>query len=226
MPTTAQRIYRTLAAQIIRGELPPGTKLEELALAARFNVSRTPVREALRDLSARGMIDFVPRRGAVVAVIGLERLADMLDAECELEALCARLAAERMSAVEKKQLELLHAHSDEQVRQGDELGYLATNQEFHAAIYQGTHNRTLAAQASALRERLAPFRQAQSGIEQRLVLSHEEHSAILQAIVDAQPEAAYRAMRNHNARLASTALQLMVATRRSSGPLRTQPEAA
>lgn len=226
MPTTALRIYRALAEQIIRGEIPQGTKLEEQVLAERFNVSRTPVREALRDLSARGMVDFIPRRGAVVATLGLEQLADMLEAECELEALCARLAAQRMSAVEKKRLELLHARSEEHVKQGDEVAYLLVNQEFHAAIYQGTHNRTLAAQVSALRDRLAAFRQAQSGVEQRLTLSHEEHGAILQAILQTEPEAAYRAMRNHNARLGNSVLQLMSGARRDPAPLSAEPRAA
>ena len=72
MPTIAIQIYKALAEQIINGEFGPGDKLEEQALAERFNASRTPVREALRELAARGLVNLVPRRGGVVASIGVD----------------------------------------------------------------------------------------------------------------------------------------------------------
>lgn len=207
MPTIAASIYRALAEEIIGGALAPGQKLDEKVLAERFGASRTPIREALRELGARGLVELVPRRGGVVARIGLDELADMLDAECELEALCARLAAQRMSAMEKKRLEHLHQESAEHVARGDELGYLGLNQQFHDLISAGTHNRTVARAVRGLRDRLAPFRQAQTGVERRLAVSHEEHGAIVRAILDADPDAAYEAMRNHNARLGSFVLE-------------------
>lgn len=209
MPTIAAQIYRTLAEQIITGALAPGQKLEEKVLAERFGVSRTPIREALRELGARGLIELVPRRGGVVARIGIDELADMLEAECELEALCARLAAQRMSLVEKKQLERVHQESEEYVGRGDDTGYLALNQQFHDLICAGTHSRTIARMVRALRDRLAPFRQAQSGVERRLAVSHEEHTAIVRAILDSDADAAYEAMRNHNARLSTHVLERM-----------------
>jgi len=207
MPTIAASIYRALAEEIIGGALVPGQKLDEKVLAGRFGASRTPIREALRELGARGLVELVPRRGGVVARIGLDELADMLDAECELEALCARLAAQRMSAMEKKRLEHLHQESAEQVARGDEHGYLGLNQQFHDLVLAGTHNRTVARAVRSLRDRLAPFRQAQTGVERRLAVSHEEHGAIVRAILDADPDAAYEAMRNHNARLGSFVLE-------------------
>src|SRR5688572_19987234 len=91
--TRAAKIYRMLLDSIMSGELPPGYRLDENVLAEKFGVSRTPVREALRELGARKLIDLIPRQGGFVASIGMESLADMLDAECELESLCARLAA-------------------------------------------------------------------------------------------------------------------------------------
>jgi len=86
--TITDRIQKSLAQKIISGALTPGQKLEEKALASQFGVSRTPIREAMRELSARGLVELVPRRGVVVATIGIDRLADMLTAECELEAIC------------------------------------------------------------------------------------------------------------------------------------------
>lgn len=209
MPTIAAKIYRTLAEQIINGALAPGQKLEEKVLAEQFSVSRTPIREALRELNARGLIELVPRRGGVVASIGVEQLADMLEAECELEALCARLSAQRMSAVQKKQLEFVYMQSEELVTRGDEAGYLALNQQFHDLICSGPHNKTIASMAKSLRDRLSPFRQAQAGVERRLAVSHEEHKAIVKAVLDSDAEAAYEAMRNHNARLSTKVLELL-----------------
>jgi len=207
MPTIAIQIYKALAEQIINGEFGPGDKLEEQALAERFNASRTPVREALRELAARGLVNLVPRRGGVVASIGIEELADMLEAEAELEALCARMAAQRMSMLEKKQLEALHLDATAVAGSGDEVGYLAANKRFHDLICAGTHNTTLAQTVRHLRDRLAPFRQTQSGVERRFEVSHGEHQAIVSAILAGDADAAGAAMLGHNARLSTNALR-------------------
>ena len=206
MTTIATKIISSLAGDIISGALPPGAKLEEKALAERFDVSRTPVREALREMGARGLIKLIPRRGGVVANIGVTELSDMLEAECELESLCAQLAAQRMSVVEKKQLEHLHHDTEVAVANGTLADYLTLNKKFHDLICAGTHNRTIADMVRGLRDRLAPFRQAQAGTERRLELSHEEHGAVVEAIRASDGAAAYAAMRNHNARLSTGVL--------------------
>ena len=97
--TLAEELRWQLADEIVRGTLEPGTALDETELARRFRVSRTPVREALRQLAASGLIDARAHRGAVVARPSLERLTGMFEAMAELEALCAGLAAERMTPV-------------------------------------------------------------------------------------------------------------------------------
>lgn len=222
VPTIAARIYKALAEQIIAGTLGPGEKIEERVLAQQFQVSRTPIREALRELKARGLVQIMPRRGAVVAQIGVERLAQLLEADCELEALCARRAAESMTAMEKKELELLHEQSAQFVAADDENGYLSVNRQFHELICTGTHNDVLASMAQELRDRLAPFRQAQSRVAGRLELSHEEHSTIVAAIVAGNAEAAYLAMRNHNARLSTHVIRLL---RGNRGTGRAEPPA-
>lgn len=210
MTTNSARVQQSLAQQIINGELPPGLKLDEKALATQFGVSRTPIREALRELGARGLIDLVPRRGGIVARIGIEQLADMLDAECELEALCARLASQRMNALEKRQLQEYHRQSQDLTGDRDETRYLAINNAFHDQICDGAHNSTLATMTRELRVRLSPFRQSQSDQEgRRLARSHAEHEAIIQAIARSDPDAAYEAMRVHNARLSSGVLDLL-----------------
>ena len=207
MPTIAAKIVHSLAEEIVNGALVPGTKLDEKLLAERFQVSRTPVREALREMGARGLIELVPRRGGVVANIGLTELADMLEAECAVEALCAQLAAQRMSTLEKKQLERLHKQAAQLVAAGNQMDYLAQNRRFHDLICAGTHNNTIASMVRGLRDRLSAFRHAQSGTEKRLAVSHEEHENIVLAILSSDGAAAYAAMRDHNARLSSRVLE-------------------
>jgi DNA-binding GntR family transcriptional regulator len=202
LPTASARIYKELATQIIQGKLSPGQKLEEMQLAAQFGVSRTPIREALRELAARGFIDLVPRRGGVVTRVSLDQLIDMLEAECEVEALCASLSAHRMTALEKSALESTFAQMEHLVADKNVTQYLELNQTFHAQINAGAHNATISGITRDLREKLAPFRQQHmlaTGI--RLTQSLEEHREIVRAIMAGSAHSAYEAMRRHNARL-------------------------
>ena len=197
-----------MAEQIITGEIKPGQRLDERELADRFEVSRTPVREALRGLQERGLVEIMPRRGVVVATISPDGLAELLEAQCEIEALCARRASESMTPMERKELELLHQQGAQQAAAGDTVGYLETNDQFHATIARGTHNAVLITMLGDLRDRLAPFRKAQTYVD-RLAVSHDEHDAIVRAIVAGRPEAAFIAMRDHDARLSNNVLRMI-----------------
>src|SRR3982074_3934961 len=106
--TRAEELRLQLADEIVRGALPPGAALDETDIARRFKVSRTPVREALRQLSASGLVDARAHGGAVVARPSIARRTGMFEAMAELEALCAGLAAERMPAAERQTLEAVH----------------------------------------------------------------------------------------------------------------------
>src|SRR6202789_1399881 len=94
--TRAEGLRLQLADEIVRGTLPPGAALDETDIARRFKVSRTPVREALRQLAASGLVDARAHRSAVVARPSIERLTGMFEAMDELEALCAAPPAGRM----------------------------------------------------------------------------------------------------------------------------------
>lgn len=210
MPTIATRIYKDLAGQIISGALSPGKKLEEKQLAQQFGASRTPIREALRELAARGLIELVPRRGGVVTRISLDQLVDMLEAECEVEALCARLAAQRMTALEKSEIETIFGKLESVTAEQNYAAFLELNQKFHSSICAGAHNATIGGMTRELRERLAPFRQSQAEtVEARLIRSMQEHKEIVSAVVAGDAERAYEAMRRHNARLSVGVLNLL-----------------
>jgi DNA-binding GntR family transcriptional regulator len=138
--TTVELVVRAIADDIVSGRLAPGERLDETSLAQRYEVSRTPVREALGQLSGIGLIDRRPNRGAIVASLTDERLNSMFEAMTELEAICARLSAGRMSSQERQQLDAIHQGAARLVHLGDEEGYALHNTEFHTRLYAGAHN--------------------------------------------------------------------------------------
>src|SRR5437762_8496070 len=95
--TRAEKLREAIEESIATGAFAPGMHLEETELAQRFGVSRTPLREALIQLSSMGIVVLRPRRGAVVAEVTPQRLLEMFEVMAELEAMCGRLAARRMS---------------------------------------------------------------------------------------------------------------------------------
>ncbi|MGQ9370890.1 GntR family transcriptional regulator [Azospirillum sp. ST 5-10] len=195
--TTVDQMVQVLADEIVRGILPPGGKLDEGGLAERFGVSRTPVREALRQLSTMGLAERPPNRRAVVGAITDERLSEMFDAMGELEGVCAGLAARRMTAAERRALDALHQGSAAFVRDGARAAYEEVNVRFHTLLYDGAHCGYLRDFAAATRTRLAPFRRAQFRVDGRLAKSWDEHDAIVTAILRGDAAAATAAARAH-----------------------------
>lgn len=195
--TLAEELRLQLADDIVRGALAPGAPLDESDLARRFNVSRTPVREALRQLVASGLVEAQPHRGAVVARPDAERLNGMFEAMAELEALCAGFAAERMPPAERRALEALHEQLRLLSHAGDAQRYLQVNEQFHNAIYVGSRNAYVAEMTLATRVRVQPFRRAQFRNLGRLAKSQAEHDRVVVAIMRGDRNGAAAAMRDH-----------------------------
>ena len=208
MSTLSQKISQCLAVEIVDGVLKPGAKLEEIVLAKRFKVSRTPVRDALRELAVTGLIESQPRRGFSVSSIDLAGLLDLFEAASEVEGLCAKLCALRTGMAEKMQIELVHSRAMKAVLDGDADSYANLNESFHHAIYMGARNRNLHALATNLRQRLAPFRsRAFFNTGDRLQTSVIEHEVITKAILRADSGAAFDAMRAHTASSATNVIE-------------------
>jgi DNA-binding GntR family transcriptional regulator len=195
--TRAEELRVALADDIVRGRLAPGATLEEIELAGRFGVSRTPVREAIRELTASGLVEARPHRSAIVAMPTIERLRSIFEVMADLEALCAGYAAVHMTPQERNELEVLHDTLSAVVRSGDPQRYHELNERFHGAIYDGGHNDYLAELAYATRRRLSPFRRAQFRQLGRLQLSHAEHERVVTAILRGDRAGAADAMRSH-----------------------------
>jgi DNA-binding GntR family transcriptional regulator len=193
----SDQLREKIEEQIATGALPPGSSLDEATLVEQFGVSRTPVREALIQLAAEGLIEIRPRRGAVVSSIGPTRLSEMFEVMAELEAMCARLAARRMTEAERKALLAAHEACETARNQEDSDGYFYCNEQFHSAIYAGSHNTFLIEQAHQLQRRLRPYRRLQLRVRNRMGVSFTEHQSVVQAITEGDAEAAARALRNH-----------------------------
>jgi DNA-binding GntR family transcriptional regulator len=195
--TLAEELRLQLADEIVRGVLAPGAGLDEMELARRFGVSRTPVREAIRQLAASGLVEARAHRGAVVARPGAERIAGMFEAMAELEALCAGLAAERMTGIERGRLESAHEGLRALIHSGDPQRFHELNETFHGVIYAGAHNGYLAEITLATRARVQPFRRAQFRNLGRLAKSHVEHDRVVIAILRGDRAGAAAAMHAH-----------------------------
>jgi DNA-binding GntR family transcriptional regulator len=195
--TLAETLRLQLADDIVRGTLAPGVFLDETELAQRFQVSRTPVREAIRQLAVSGLVESRAHRGSVVAWPSHERLMGMFEVMAELEALCAGLAAVRTTPEERRSVAAVHDELRAMIQSGDPQRYHEINEAFHAAIYAGAHNAYLAEITVATRVRVQPFRRAQFRNLGRLTKSHIEHDAVVMAIMRGDRTAAAAAMRHH-----------------------------
>jgi DNA-binding GntR family transcriptional regulator len=195
--TSAEEIRRQLSERILAGDLVPGATLDETQLAAEFSVSRTPIREALKQLAASGLVDQRPHSRTIVAKPDTEALTGMFELMGHLEALCAGLSAERMTAAERRSLDELHGEMAIIVSNGDRLAYIRFNELFHNAIYAGSHNGYLEEVTRSTRQRLQPFRRAQFATLGRLAKSHAEHGHIVEAILRGNSIDAQSRMRGH-----------------------------
>jgi DNA-binding GntR family transcriptional regulator len=195
--TRSAQLAAQIGDDIIHARLAPGVRLDEQELARRFGVSRTPVREALRQLVATGLAEHRHRRGVIVATIAPVRLGEMFFVMAELEAAAARLAATAMKPTERREFEAFHQASQSAVRSGMVVEYEQFNVGFHSRLYEGSHNSYLRDQLYATRARLAPFRRAQFNLLGRLSSSWREHDIVVRAVLRGDGEGAAQAMRAH-----------------------------
>ncbi|MFD2270600.1 GntR family transcriptional regulator [Undibacterium arcticum] len=195
----SETLREEIEEMIAVGQLQPGQHLDETELAAQFNVSRTPIREALIQLSSMGVVEMRPRRGALVTRIGPQLLVEMFEVMAEFEAMCGRLAARRMTPAEQATLLAAHQACKEARDAADPDGYFFYKNEifFHGLIYAGSHNSFLAEQASKLHRRLRLYRRLQLRVRDRVGTSYGEHEDVVQAILDGDGERTAELLRHH-----------------------------
>lgn len=182
---------------ILDGELPPGERLQETELSARFGVSRTPLREALKALSSEGLVTITPNRGASVAKLKPEELEETFPVMGALEGLAGELACVRATDDEMAQLERLHADLRSHYAAHDQSAYYVINQEIHALILKAARNATLAAYHDQLAGRVARARFRGTMSEAKWAKSAAQHEALMAAFAKRDSQRVGEILRAH-----------------------------
>lgn len=186
-----------LEEEITSGRLVPGQRLDENELCKRFGVSRTPVREALLQLSSVGLIEFRPRRGAFVARLSVQEIVGMWEVLTAMEAFGTSVAARRMSEEERQALLAAHEASRVHVERNDVLGYEHANREFHDTLYKAFRNPYLTAQVADIRRRLRAYGRYPFERPGGIARSFAGHQKVVDAVLAGDDERAGAAMREH-----------------------------
>jgi DNA-binding GntR family transcriptional regulator len=190
-------VFQTLRQGIITGEFKPGERLMEIHLANRLGVSRTPIREAIRQLELEGLVTMIPRRGAEVAQITEKSLKDVMEVRRALDALCVELACDRIDQNGLEMLEKACAGFEKAVSTGDNVQIAQADVTFHDSIVVAAGNKRLLSLVHNLSEQVYRYRFAyikDGSQHQRLM---EEHRIIYDSIVRKDKDIAARAVKEH-----------------------------
>ena len=205
-----QDVYQRILSDIRCGARVPGDRLTEVDLAQTYNISRTPVREAMRRLEADGLVEHSPRRGASIRRLDHAEISELYDMRRVLEGAAAEFAARAASEVELSELAAIHRAMTEAV--GTAALY-DLNQQFHAALLDAARNRFLVRSVAAIHKTLLILGRSTMADGTRAVEAIREHAAILEALEARDPLAAGEAMRAHIAAAHRARLQLLRTSR-------------
>lgn len=192
-----QEVASTLREEIFAGTLGPGTFIDELALCERLQISRTPLREALKVLTAEGLMRHEPRRGCFVNEVTEQDLDDIFPVIALLEGRCAYEAARNASDADLQELGALHDRLQGHAKAGRITDYYATNFAIHEAIILLANNRWLSQSIADLRKILKLSRLQSLGAPGRLAQSLSEHMTVFAALKSRDSQGAEAAMRTH-----------------------------
>ncbi|SDF82882.1 GntR family transcriptional regulator [Sulfitobacter delicatus] len=194
---SADKIATELEQLVFTGELSDGDRLDEIKLAKRFGVSRTPVREAIQKLATTGLVTQEPRRGAFVHQPGPVELMEMFEVMAEFEATCGRLAALRISDAALAELDAVNDRCQAALDAENPDEYYLENERFHHLIYESSGNGFLEQEARRLHRRLKPYRRVQLHLRGRMKQSMAEHRDIVAALTEGDADRAAAALRGH-----------------------------
>ncbi len=191
-------LFEKIQRDILSGEMKSGEKLTEQKICDRYKVSRTPVREALRQLEREGLVENIPNRGAFVIGISPQEMDDLMMLRTEYEVVAARWAAARIQKDELEKLEETFDFMEFYTNKGDMDRMASINLNFHKSIYAAAHSRMLEQTLNSYRLYVkygshSSYDNSQEYLDTLL----EEHRAIFEAIRSRDETAAMNAMRAH-----------------------------
>lgn len=193
------RVIAAMRQRIISGEIEPGEPLSELALAEEFGVSRTPVREALKQLQTEGLVTIRPRVGTFVTTPSRREITELFELKELIEGAAARLLAQRGRVPEIQRLEENLRQADAAVARDNRERYAKLVEQFHDLVIAGADNHKLTAHYRMLMNQLAYPRLVSTSLSQpgRALQSDREHHLVLELILAKDGDSAERVMREH-----------------------------
>lgn len=192
-----EEVATRLRNMVFDRQLAPGQWIDELALARDWQISRTPLREALKVLAAEGLVVPVPRQGCRVAEMSEDDADELLPVMALLEGRCAYEAVRKASEADVRRLQRLHEQLEKYAAAKDVDGYYRANHEFHSAVQELAGNRWLDRATGDLRRFVRLLRGRQLNWPGRIEASINEHRVLLDAIVQRDAARAERVMHDH-----------------------------
>lgn len=192
-----EQVAMRLRQMLVEGEIAPGAKLNERELAQVLQVSRTPLREAIKMLAAEGLVELLPNRGAVAVSLGEQDIMDTFEVMAGLEGLNGELAAQRITAEELAEIQAMHFEMLAAYTRADLSAYYRINAQIHAAINAAAKNPVLSGTYKQLNARLQAlrFRSNQDGDKWRRAV--QEHEQMIDALTRRDPVAMRTVMVDH-----------------------------
>ncbi|QWT47330.1 GntR family transcriptional regulator [Azospira inquinata] len=196
-PALYEEVAERLRERIFAHELPPGTWIDEQALAEDYGISRTPLREALKVLAAEGLVTLKPRRGCYVTELSVDDIQEIFPIIAMLEGRCAYEATQKATATDHEKLEQFQKVLEQACLDNDIPAYFQANQDFHVELQSIAGNRWLLLVIQDLRKVLKLSRFQSLSVDGRLKKSMEEHRELMAAIKGKDPVHAEEVMRRH-----------------------------
>ena len=190
-------VFKTLRRAILKGELQPGERLMEIALAKKLGVSRTPIREAMRMLELEGLVLMVPRKGAEVAGITEKNLRDTLEVRRALEELAVELACKKITREQLDALKNAEEEFDAAIEKQDSMAIARADEKYHDIIFSSTGNDKLVQMLNNLREQMYRYRLEYVKNATTRKQLREEHELIRKALEKRDVGEAKQAVGSH-----------------------------
>ena len=193
----SKKVYRILKERIIKGDLAQGSKLFEAKIAEQLGVSRTPVREAIRELAAEGFVKISPNQGVEISNISIEDIQEVLQIRAVLEGLAAKLAATKITKEKIKKLENINKNMEKYARKDDIFNVIRESEKFHGLILDICENNRLIRIRKNLDEQIHRYRSISLNIPGRPEYALEEHKKITEALKQGDLEKADELSKMH-----------------------------
>ena len=188
--TLREKILESIRDAILKGVLKPGERVAEPELAERFGISRTPIREAFRQLESEGYLTTIPRKGAVVAALSERDLQEFYAVKSTLEGYAAKLAAKNLTDRELTKLESINGRLKQLASDGDVKSFYKTHNEFHETFLKAADNSRLHELITHLGRKFSRMRMVSLSVTGRMAISVDDHDKLIDVLRNRDGQAA------------------------------------